>query len=149
MKYKTSQLKGALLDTAVAKTQCWELKHTMDYAPNVDGWGRDIPGAGSGRIESGWKKWHSATGGVISLLGYGNIKECDWKPSSDWGLGGPIIEREEIELWKWKGHDGTYWCAHVGGRRVDTGDKESIGETPLVAAMRAFVHARCGAEVDL
>ena len=67
----------------------------------------------------------------------------------DWETCGPIIEREGIELWKWKGDDGTYWCAHVGGRRVDTADKESLGETPLVAAMRAIVTAKLGAEVDL
>ena len=73
----------------------------------------------------------------------------DFEPSSRWGHGGPIIEREGIELWKWTGADGTYWCSHVGGRRIDTGDKESIGDTPLVAAMRAFVTAKLGAEVDL
>ena len=67
----------------------------------------------------------------------------------DWETCGPIIEREAIELWKWTGGDGTYWCSHVGGRRIDTADKESFGETPLVAAMRAFVTAKLGAEVDL
>ena len=69
--------------------------------------------------------------------------------SLDWETCGPIIEREGIELWKWKGDDGTYWCAHVGGRRIDTDDKESLGDTPLMAAMRAFVTAKLGAEVDL
>ena len=77
--------------------------------------------------------------GVISYADYCGM----------WEYGGPIIEREGIELWKWKGDDGAYWCAHVGGRRIDSADKESIGDTPLVAAMRAFVTAKLGAEVDL
>ena len=91
--------------------------------------------------------------GVISSLGVSRVLiagvSSSFCPSSDWGQGGPIIEREGIELWKWNGDGGAYWCSHVGGRRIDTADKESFGETPLVAAMRAFVTAKLGAEVDL
>ncbi len=66
-------------------------------------------------------------------------------PSTNWNHGGPIIEHNGIELWQWKGDDGTYWCAHVGGQRE--GDKLSIGATPLIAAMRAFVRSKSNTNV--
>ncbi len=129
------------LDAAVAKALGWTLEYTMDPAPTWTGeWpGRFKDPPKGTRIKSGWAKWHEK-GKVVSLPRYGEIKECDWKPTTDWGQGGPIIEREGIEVWKWIGSDGTYWCAHVGGRKF--GSPESIGDTPLIAAMTAFVRSK-------
>ena len=126
MIYKTSELTGALLDSAVAKAEGMIFK-VVDQKVWGDGSGITI-----------------VSGSPACQVGHDYFE-----PSSSWAQGGPIIEREGIELWKWTGDDGTYWCAHVGGRRVDTADKESLGETPLVAAMRAIVTAKLGAEVDL
>ena len=64
-----------------------------------------------------------------------------WEPSRYWGQGGPIIEREWIEL-------GAY---HDQWRAVFHGEYDSIyqdGPTPLIAAMRCFVASRLGDEVD-
>ena len=120
MKYKTIELDGYRLDGAVAKALRKKFAFTRKLPDN--------PGPYSCTI----------------------FETCEmFSPSSNWQHGGPIIDREGIELWKWTGADGTYWCSHVGGRRIDTADKESIGDTPLVAAMRAFVTAKLGAEVDL
>jgi len=68
-------------------------------------------------------------------------------PSTDWSQGGPIIEWEEIE-----------WCIHnnEGGTPVvwkawpyaDIG-AEGFGPTTLIAAMRCYVTARLGDEVDV
>ena len=124
MNYKTSDLTGAMLDAAVAKAEglAFEIapyRVSGDYGITFV---RDTP---------------------VCVANAGHFE-----PSSDWRQGGPIIEREGIELWKWNGSDGTYWCSHVGGRRVGE-NRESIGETPLVAAMRAFVFSRHGYMVDL
>lgn len=73
--------------------------------------------------------------------------------SSDWSHGGPIIEREKIELI----HYGTYgyqgpWEAQVGCNThyIDQGVGEAMaGPTPLIAAMRAFVAAKFGEDVPV
>jgi hypothetical protein len=66
----------------------------------------------------------------------------DFKPSTDWAKGGPIIEREGIEL----GMYGDQW------RAVMHLESESIyqdGSTPLIAAMRCYVASKLGDEVEL
>ena len=126
MIYKTSELTGALLDSAVAKAEGM-IFEVLDQ-----------------------KTWGDGSGiTFVSASPACRVYHKYFEPSTSWADGGPIIEREGIELWKWKDDDGTYWCSHVGGRRIDTADKESLGDTPLVAAMRAFVTAKLGAEVDL
>ena len=59
--------------------------------------------------------------------------------STDWAQGGPIIERERIEL-EWSGPD---WLAQIKA------DNEWYGPTPLIAAMRAFVASKLGDEVEI
>ena len=65
-----------------------------------------------------------------------------WRPSTEWAQGGPIIEREGIEL----NRLGSGWMATLTkGPAVS----EEIGPTPLVAAMRAYVASQLGDEVEL
>lgn len=61
--------------------------------------------------------------------------------STDWALGGPIIEREKIDTntsypntWVATCHDGSKTCT---------------GPTPLVAAMRCRVASKLGEEVEV
>ena len=64
-------------------------------------------------------------------------------PSTNWAQGGPIIEREGIEL----SPDGNgRWNAAIRG-----GDEDDVaqGPTPLVAAMRCFVASKLGDTVDI
>ena len=67
----------------------------------------------------------------------------DWY-SSSWEQGGPIIERELIEI---------YPLCNVewGARKVDSeGDLiRFYGDTPLIAAMRCYVASKLGDDVDV
>ena len=59
--------------------------------------------------------------------------------SSDWEQGGPIIERERIEL------KPTYagWAAFLGNKTF------ANGPTSLIAAMRCYVASKLGDEVEI
>jgi len=61
--------------------------------------------------------------------------------STDWSDGGPIIEREYIEL-----TIDLAWNAAIRG-----GDKDDIahGPTPLIAAMRCYVMSQLGDEIEI
>jgi hypothetical protein len=63
-----------------------------------------------------------------------------YAPSTDWAQGGPIIEREGIELQ----FDLYRWNAALGVMRFYIG-----GPTPLVAAMRCYVASKLGKEVEI
>lgn len=75
-----------------------------------------------------------------------------FEPSSTWNDGGPIIEREGIrtapvffdDLVEFAPFTVDYWEA-VDTRR----GRRHQGSTPLIAAMRAFVTAKLGDEVEL
>ena len=59
--------------------------------------------------------------------------------STDWSLGGDIIEQEKITL-EWTGEN---WMAYI------VHDEEFFAGTPLVAAMRSFVGYQLGDEVNV
>ena len=60
--------------------------------------------------------------------------------STDWAHGGPIIEREKINLeWKWE------WRARLWA----DSDEVFVAPTPLVAAMRCYVASKLGEEVEV
>lgn len=68
-----------------------------------------------------------------------------YQPSSDWVHGGRIIERESISLTK-------QWGLNKWGAQVDIGKSflapiYGYGESPLIAAMRAYVASKYGGEV--
>jgi len=67
--------------------------------------------------------------------------------SSDWCFGGPIIEREFIELLLFV-DDGSVWFAHLGAKHFPL-DAQVTGPTPLIAAMRCFVASKLGEEIDV
>ena len=76
-------------------------------------------------------------------------------PSTNWAQGGPIIEREGIDvhrvnpgLWSAK------WWANNSGMAKNPAQrfKHNIttdGPTPLIAAMRCYVASKLGDEVNL
>ena len=61
--------------------------------------------------------------------------------STDWGLAGPIIEREKIDTYY--GEKG-WWQAVA-----ETNDVCAFGESPLIAAMRCYVASKLGDEVEI
>lgn len=68
-----------------------------------------------------------------------------YSPSSDWKHGGPIIEREAIELRKhWQRES---WSARIDSDRHSLAPMYGYGETPLIAAMRAYVSSKYGDSV--
>lgn len=68
-----------------------------------------------------------------------------FNPSEVWAQGGPIIERERIELRCWEFHS-TPWKASIGR---DSFELEEYGPTPLIAAMRCYVASKLGDEIEI
>ena len=68
-----------------------------------------------------------------------------FSPSDDWAQGGPIIEREGIELCRLK--DGE-WRGQLYEEGIDKMHRE-YGAAPLIAAMRCYVSSKLGEEVEI
>ena len=60
--------------------------------------------------------------------------------STDWALGGPIIERERLSVYDLGGDE---WGAD------DNLTPRSTGQTPLIAAMRCYVASKLGDTVEV
>ena len=128
MKIKTSKLTGDALDWVVAKA----LKRGPEY--NL---------AAFGTVFRGW--WLTQGGEYERMPSY----------STDWSQGGPIIEREGIDLYcnvptnpahkdpSWRGS----WRARY--HRCGYGTDMSHGPTPLIAAMRCYVASKLGDELEI
>lgn len=120
---RTSELTGALLDYWVARAEGLEAE--------VRSYQQDPFGKG------------------VVTVHYCNLKKGNrpFSPSTRWAQGGSIIEREMIELshdrdWREDGQFGRVWQGnHAGYGYMD-------GDTPLIAAMRAYVASKFGAEVQ-
>ena len=77
-----------------------------------------------------------------------DVDEGHYKPSKYWGQGGPIIERERIDLQAKinAGSDYDEWLAVMG---VGSQQRRRYGPTPLIAAMRCYVASKLGGEVEI
>jgi hypothetical protein len=113
---KTSDLTGPALDWAVSRAES---------LPGPDGWG--------------WFD-RDASGFLFDPL-----NECRYSPSTIWAQGGPIIEREALDLSLVT--DGNWRARH----RFDLSQPTHIqhGPTPLIAAMRCYVQSKLGDTIDL
>lgn len=126
MKVKTRELIDVALDLAVAKCEGWD---------QFDEDGVPILQLDSSHMRARW--------GLYS-------------PSTDWGVGGPIIQKEGIELMCGLTEDmaarfkdaSPHWSAFPFGR-PDVLNKRYMGPTPLVAAMRCLVASELGEEVEV
>lgn len=87
---------------------------------------------------------------VAKCLNYvhadGNVYLNCWAPSTNWGQGGPIIERERISTcW-----EGTTWVATLFNKNCgETWYGHHYGSTPLIAAMRCYVSSKLGNAVEI
>lgn len=70
-----------------------------------------------------------------------------WEPSTNWAQGGPIIEREGINLDNYGKNP--RWSAWTPAPDRESGEAQAYGPTPLIAAMRCFIASRLGDEVDV
>jgi len=71
----------------------------------------------------------------------------DYTPSTNWAQGGPIIEREKIDL-----RFDDEWMALKYGidyELEEMPDEYPFGPTPLIAAMRCYVASKLGYTVDV
>jgi len=64
-----------------------------------------------------------------------------YKPSTDWSQGGPIIEREHIWIFPF----GRKWLSRCDEEKRRF--RDMLADTPLIAAMRAFVASKFGEDV--
>lgn len=135
MKIKTSELTGAALDWAVAICEGY-----TDLRRNC----------------------HAFNNALLMTpprSDYGSVELYDLNYSSDWDLGGPIIEREGIAILRrgpWVNPvQAAIWVAEIThppsltSRNALQKDVCKSGPTPLIAAMRAFVASRLGDEVEI
>ena len=67
--------------------------------------------------------------------------------STDWAQGGPIIEREGINLDSYAKNP--KWSAWTPAPDRESGEAQAYGSTPLIAAMRCYVASKLGDEVEL
>ena len=73
-----------------------------------------------------------------------------YSPSTDWAIGGPLIEREGITLlYLYVTDDPFRWAATQKPTIKKVKPKSVYGPTTLIAACRCFVASRLGDEVDV
>lgn len=127
MKVKTADLIGPALDWAVAQCKGFKKIYAM----------------------AAWSNKHGAHGGPQVMVSNEEDSSFDYRPSSNWAQGGPIIERARIAL-RAHDHDVQEWSAEPSINTVQTRlSAFSTGPTPLISACRCFVAARLGDEVDI
>jgi len=70
-------------------------------------------------------------------------------PSTNWSQGGPIIERERLQVTTER--DGTWICSIPFAVEIGRYRKYIFthGPTPLIAAMRCYCCAKLGDEIDI
>ena len=75
--------------------------------------------------------------------GVAEFTAAGWRfnPSTNWSQGGPIIEREKVELFM----RDEKWFAYSSNSTPE----DFYGETPLIAAMRCYVASKLGDEVEI
>jgi len=74
-----------------------------------------------------------------------------FNPSTNWTQGGPIIERECLDLCAYAACSAVpknpdYWEARVN---IADGETTAYGPTTLIAAMRCYVASKLGEEVEV
>lgn len=79
------------------------------------------------------------------IVWYGRVTTgfIQYRPSTDWAQGGPIIERKRIVLVTTE--SGELWDAKLAG----AGNEYYRGPTALIAAMRCCVASELGDEVEV
>ena len=78
---------------------------------------------------------------MMGKIAIDGITQGFYKPSTNWAQGGPIIEREYIELHTYSENDDGI----VTWRANDFMD----GPTPLIAAMRCYVASKLGDNIEI
>jgi hypothetical protein len=137
-----SALEGAALDYAVAMCGEWKTAHQLFPTMTLD------PTFSGARLVT------FSTGQQRCFLQPRNPMRQDpqeYAPSTDWAIGGPIIEREGICIDRERDDPPAkawFACLHdperpiYGAKGFYAEKGRAFGPTPLVAAMRAYVASR-------
>ena len=129
---------GINLETQSMKPDNWPFPwgHGPDFQPTMIGVNMKVKTAELTGIVLDW-----AVAKCEGLLHNDGTVSDYWQPSELWEQGGPIIEREGIEL----------LCETLGFRWVAIPQKgiEWRGSTPLEAAMRCYVASKLGDEIEV
>ena len=134
----TSELTGAALDWAVAKCEGIEIEIMTAE--------KQHPKASRINCECTPEQEAILLNRPTYLVGIPNgYTRFRLAYSTDWPQGGPIIERECMDLLCLEGGDDG-WQAD---RYLHTEKVEAYGSTPLIAAMRCYVSSKLGDEVEI
>lgn len=77
------------------------------------------------------------------------VIRCLFEPSASWAQGGPIIEREDISVNRThNSYPDLGWIATKPGAPNNNSFYQT-GAIPLIAAMRCFVAAKLGDEIEI
>ena len=98
---------------------------------------------------AGYTDWDSRTETFLGPV-YGSATRIRISPpeySTDWSLGGEIIEREGIAIRKYGDLPENIWQADKWQFRF--AEPQTYGPTPLIAAMRCYVTSKMGEEVEI
>lgn len=82
--------------------------------------------------------------GPVHLFRKVGYDPMPWQPSTDWAQGGPIVEREMLDV-EWT----TSSLCRASYDWLDEAFFEGFGPTPLIAAMRCYVASKMGGEIDI
>lgn len=122
-KVKVSEAEGKVLDALVAQVQGY-----TNLRRNVH------------RFDNSWIM------NPPPRSGYGQVRLKDLDYSTDWSIGGPVIQTERIDIlnrlhkpWLCEAEVLVAPATRVKGR----------GPTPLIAAMRCYVISKLGEEVEV
>lgn len=77
-----------------------------------------------------------------------DVADGSYHPSSDWAQGGPIIEREKLQL-EYMDNFNAWACSSGISVEEDQSWDQGYGPTPLIAAMRCYVASKLGDEVEI
>ena len=125
---KVSEASGAVLN--------WMVATALGRGPKKD----------MGAFGGVWRVWWLSQGGEYERM----PDYC-----GDWAQGGPIIEREGIDLYcnvpTNMAHDDPAWRGSWRAKyhRCGFGTEMSYGPTPLIAAMRCYVTSKLGDTVEV
>ena len=90
---------------------------------------------------------YGVTPSILAMVpGQGVI--APWRPTYYWNQGGPIIDREKIEMIPPADKDDREWMA-VWYKCDDAEAGIQVGPTPLIAAMRCYVASKLGDIVEV
>lgn len=99
----------------------------LDWAvAKCEGWERDME-----------RRYHS------------DAQDFQYEYSTDWAQGGPIIEREKLELHCWDFHSMPWKAVMWWDDEDSSAEIQAYGTTPLIAAMRCYVASKLGDEVEI